>query len=123
MTYGLCETAAATREQGLLPIGLAEGCVLRNDLERGQVITYDDVEVPAGRLCDRLRSEQDEAFADERSIEALGRRTPVPPGRKIAAWCSSTCRGRVGRRSSGCLTASTDRACSTSRPSFSRSRR
>ena len=73
MTYGLCETAAATREQGLLPIGLAEGCVLRKDLERGQVITYEDVEVPAGRLCDRLRSEQDEAFADERSIEALGR--------------------------------------------------
>ena len=36
------------------------------------MLTYDDVEVPAGRLCDRLRSEQEEAFADERSVEALG---------------------------------------------------
>ena len=72
LTYGLCETAATTGEQGLLPIGVAEGCVLRNDVERGQVLTYDDVEVPAGRLCDQLRSEQEGAFADERSVEALG---------------------------------------------------
>ena len=72
LTYGLCETAATTGEQGLLPIGVAEGCVLRNDVERGQVLTYDDVEVPAGRLCDQLRSEQEEAFAGERSVEALG---------------------------------------------------
>ena len=37
------------------------------------MLTYDDVEVPAGRLCDRLRSEQGKAFTDDRSIEALGR--------------------------------------------------
>ena len=73
LTYGLCETAATTREQGLLPIGVAEGCVLRHDVGRGRVLTYEDVDVPAGRLCDRLRAEQDRAFADQRSIEALGR--------------------------------------------------
>jgi predicted homoserine dehydrogenase-like protein len=73
MTYGLCETAATTREQELLPIGLAEGCVLRNDLARDQVLTYRDVAVPPDRLCDRLRAEQDRAFAAEGPVEALGR--------------------------------------------------
>jgi len=63
MTYGLCETAAATREQRLLPIGVAEDCVLARDVDRDQVLTYDDVEVPPGRLHDELRAAQAEHFA------------------------------------------------------------
>ena len=43
---------------GLLPIGVAEGCRLRRDIPRDQVLTYADVEVPEGRLCDQLRAEQ-----------------------------------------------------------------
>jgi predicted homoserine dehydrogenase-like protein len=59
MTYGLCENHATVRSEGLLPIGLAEGCRLRRDIRRDQVIARDDVDIPSGRLCDRLREEQD----------------------------------------------------------------
>jgi predicted homoserine dehydrogenase-like protein len=62
MTYGLCENAQTVHAEGLLPIGLAEGCLLRRDVQRDQVLGYEDVEVPSGRLCDRLRREQDARF-------------------------------------------------------------
>ena len=57
-TYGLAENADVTREENLLPIGVAEGCILRHDIERDQVLTYDDVILPEGRLIDQLRAEQ-----------------------------------------------------------------
>lgn len=62
MTYGLCENADVVQAENLLPIGLAEGCRLKRSIAKDQAITYDDVEVPAGRLCDRLRAEQDAHF-------------------------------------------------------------
>ncbi len=46
----------------LLPMGLVESCTLRRDLPRDTVLTYEDVEAPEGRLCDRLRREQDRHF-------------------------------------------------------------
>lgn len=55
-SYGVCETAAATGESQFLPMGLSEGCVLKRDIECDALITYDDVEVPGGRLCDSLRA-------------------------------------------------------------------
>lgn len=58
MTYGQCENSDVARVQDLLPIGLAEGCRLRNDIPKDQVLTYADVEQPRGRLCDKLRAEQ-----------------------------------------------------------------
>jgi len=57
-TYGQCENSDVVRAQNLLPIGLAEGCRLRNDIARDQVLAYADVELPRGRLCDKLRAEQ-----------------------------------------------------------------
>lgn len=62
MTYGQCENADVVQAQRLLPIGLAEGCRLKRDLPKDHVLTYDDVELPADRLCDRLRAEQNAAF-------------------------------------------------------------
>ena len=62
MTYGLAENADIVTTENLLPIGLAEGCRLRSDIGKDGVLTYDDVELPEGRLCDRLRAEQDELF-------------------------------------------------------------
>jgi len=62
MTYGLCENARTTHELRLLPMGLAEGCRLRRDISKDDVIGYDDVELPAGRPCDELRLEQDLRF-------------------------------------------------------------
>jgi predicted homoserine dehydrogenase-like protein len=63
MSYGLAENAETTASERLLPIGLAEGCRLKRSIARDDVLTYDDVEIPEGRLADRLRAEQDAAFA------------------------------------------------------------
>ncbi|PZD72969.1 hypothetical protein C1752_02753 [Acaryochloris thomasi RCC1774] len=63
MTYGQCENAEVVQTQNLLPMGLAEGCRLKRDLSKDQVLTYDDVELPADRMCDRLRSEQNAHFS------------------------------------------------------------
>jgi len=61
--YGLADNHDAVERDGLLPIGLAEGCRLLRDISRDTVLSYDDVEVPSGRLSDRLRREQSEYFA------------------------------------------------------------
>ena len=61
-TYGLCENSEVVYQEALLPIGLAEGCRLKRDIPRDQVLTYSDVELPEGRLCDRLRVEQEAYF-------------------------------------------------------------
>jgi predicted homoserine dehydrogenase-like protein len=58
----LCETAALTHQQRLLPMGLAEGCRLKRAIPRDQVLSYDDVERPAPRLVDDLSNEQDTHF-------------------------------------------------------------
>jgi predicted homoserine dehydrogenase-like protein len=62
LTYGLCENADLTHRDNLLPIGMAEGCRLKRDIPKDQVMTYDDVEIPEGRLVDQLRAEQDIHF-------------------------------------------------------------
>ena len=58
LTYGQAENYPVSIAQRLLPMGLAEGCRLRRDVPKDQVLTYDDVDAPPGRVCDRLRSEQ-----------------------------------------------------------------
>jgi len=62
MTYGQCENSDVVRAQNLLPIGLAEGCRLKRDIPKDQVLTFDDVELPEGRLCDKLWAEQNDYF-------------------------------------------------------------
>jgi predicted homoserine dehydrogenase-like protein len=48
-------------------MGLAEGCTLTRDISRDTVLTHRDIEMPLGRVVDRLRHEQDEQFRlDER---------------------------------------------------------
>jgi predicted homoserine dehydrogenase-like protein len=60
--YGVIDNVATTTAQGLLPMGLAEGCRMVRDVPADQPITYADVELPEGRLADRLRTEQLEYF-------------------------------------------------------------
>jgi predicted homoserine dehydrogenase-like protein len=43
-------------------MGVAEGCRLRRQVGIDEVITYDDVELPTGRMVDELRAEQEELF-------------------------------------------------------------
>ncbi|MEH2399986.1 Gfo/Idh/MocA family oxidoreductase [Nostoc sp.] len=72
MTYGQCENSDIVQQQNLLPIGLAEGCRLKRDITKDQVLTYEDVELPEGRLCDQLRTEQNTYFAAEKILVAVG---------------------------------------------------
>ena len=62
LTYGLAENADVATAERLLPIGLAERCALRRDVAKDAVLTYDDVDVPGGRLIDDLRREQAATF-------------------------------------------------------------
>ena len=64
MTYGQCENSDAAREENLLPMGLAEGCILKHGILKDQVLTLDDVILPADRLCDRLWNEQAQVLAN-----------------------------------------------------------
>jgi len=70
MTYGLIENAGTFSAEDLLPMGIAEGCRLLRDLPRDRPITYADVELPGGRLCDQLRAEQADRFANGLSKKA-----------------------------------------------------
>jgi predicted homoserine dehydrogenase-like protein len=62
-TYGLAENADTAAAERLVPIGLAEGGRLLRDVRKDELLNYADLAFPAGRLCDRLRTEQDAAFA------------------------------------------------------------
>jgi predicted homoserine dehydrogenase-like protein len=58
MTYGEAVNVEEMREKRYLPEGLVEGCRLTKAIKRDEVITYDDVVLPEGRLSDVFRREQ-----------------------------------------------------------------
>ena len=49
--------------------GLVLGCKLTRDVSQDGVLTYDDVELPPGRLADQLRAEQYRHFRGETWLE------------------------------------------------------
>ena len=57
-TYGLIDNAPAARAINALPIALSDGCVIRRDVSKDEVLSFDDVERPAGGLVDELWYEQ-----------------------------------------------------------------
>jgi len=65
MTYGEAANAEEMSAGRYLPEGLVEGCRLLRDVPQDEVVTYDDVELPPGRLADRLRAEQYREFLGE----------------------------------------------------------
>jgi predicted homoserine dehydrogenase-like protein len=65
MTYGEAVNAKEMSDGRYLPEGLVEGCKLKRSVKKDAVITYDDVELPPGRLADKLRAEQYERFLGE----------------------------------------------------------
>jgi predicted homoserine dehydrogenase-like protein len=71
MTYGEVANVAEMCERRLLPEGLIEGCKLLRDVAKDEVLTYDDVELPAGRIADQLRAEQYRHFRGESWLEEL----------------------------------------------------
>jgi predicted homoserine dehydrogenase-like protein len=69
MTYGEAVNSEDMCKERYLPEGLVVGCKLTNNISKDQVITYDDVELPTGRLADRLRAEQYKFFQGETWLE------------------------------------------------------
>ena len=57
-SYGLIDNRAAARAANALPIALSENCVLLRDIDKDQVIAFEDVKMPASRLSDQLWLEQ-----------------------------------------------------------------
>lgn len=70
MSYGQCETTHVAAREGLLPMGVAEGALLRRAVACDQVLRYDDVALPPDRLIDQLRCEQAQLFAGEGAVAA-----------------------------------------------------
>ena len=54
-----------------LPEGLVEGCKLKRDIAKDAVLTYQDVELPRGRLADQLRAQQCRHFRGETWLEEI----------------------------------------------------
>ena len=69
MTYGEATNVEEMSTMRYLPEGLVEGCRLKRAIRRDEVLTYDDVELPAGRIADSLRAEQYRHFRDETWLE------------------------------------------------------
>ncbi len=65
MAYGVIENAPISAKQNLLPMGISEGCRLVRNIAKDQPITYADIELPHGRLCDELRAQQYRHFRGE----------------------------------------------------------
>jgi predicted homoserine dehydrogenase-like protein len=68
-TYGEAVNTEEMSSRRYLPEGLAEGCRLRRDIPKDGVLTYDDVELPHGRLADQLRAEQYRYFSGDTWLE------------------------------------------------------
>jgi predicted homoserine dehydrogenase-like protein len=57
--YGLIDNTATARAMAALPIALSDGCVLRRDIPKDEMVSFDDVdEPPRDRLVEELWQEQ-----------------------------------------------------------------
>jgi predicted homoserine dehydrogenase-like protein len=75
MTYGEAVNADEMSGGRYLPEGLVEGCRLLRDISKNSVLTYADVQLPEGRIADRLRAEQYRHFRGETWLEQYQLRT------------------------------------------------
>lgn len=70
-TYGEAVNTDEMRTGRYLPEGLAERCVMKRGVPQDAVLTYRDVELPAGRIADALRAEQYTHFSQDAWLEDL----------------------------------------------------
>jgi predicted homoserine dehydrogenase-like protein len=91
MTYGEAVDSEEMSRCRYLPEGLVQGCRLTRDVRRDEVMTYDDVLLPAGRVADWLRAEQYRRFRSETWLQELLdiRQTDAAPERTIAGVVAS----------------------------------
>ena len=85
-TYGEAVNTEEMSAMRYLPEGLVEGCKMKRAVAKDQVLTYDAVELPAGRLADRLRAEQYRHFGGATWLEEHLQRTQGEASNRKAAF-------------------------------------
>jgi predicted homoserine dehydrogenase-like protein len=92
-TYGEAVNVEEMSAQRYLPEGLVEGCRMTQAVAKDQVLTYADVELPDGRIADRLRAEQYVHFRGETWLQDLmkgqGRSRPHQPELRLPGRAAS----------------------------------
>lgn len=63
--YGVIDRYDVCRRDNYLPIGISLDCKLVRNVAKDQPISYADIELPKGRLCDQLRDEMISHFSDK----------------------------------------------------------
>lgn len=63
--YGMIDNADIFRKENLLPMGLSDGCLMKQDVPIDTAITYRMVELPPDRLADNLKGEQNNMFSEK----------------------------------------------------------
>lgn len=71
--YGLIELHQVAEAEGLLPLGLSEGCVLKHDILADKPLKYDDVELVKDSIIVNLRKLQDQARSEGERFEKITR--------------------------------------------------
>jgi predicted homoserine dehydrogenase-like protein len=77
-SYGLIDNSSTARATVALPIALSDGCVLRRDVAKDGVVTFEDVTVPAGRLTEALWREQNARWAQSTpELQSVAQHAPA----------------------------------------------
>jgi len=76
--YGLIDNTATARAMDALPIAFSEGCVLRRNIAKDEVISMNDVHMPGRQQTDTLWSEQCNRWPQLTRIEHAGAFHQVP---------------------------------------------
>jgi predicted homoserine dehydrogenase-like protein len=61
-TYGLIDNTNTARATSALPIALSADCVMRRDVSKDKVLSFEDVQAPASGLVNELWREQNELW-------------------------------------------------------------
>lgn len=69
--YGMTDRAESAAQARALPIGIARGAVVTHPVQKGQIITYDDVKLPENSAIITLRHLQDEWLAGKLTDDEL----------------------------------------------------
>ncbi len=84
MTYGEAVNVEEMSANRYLPEGLVEGCRLVRGIKKDEVLTYDDVVLPEGRVADHLRAEQYVHFRGETWLADYLQQSRATPARAMA---------------------------------------
>jgi predicted homoserine dehydrogenase-like protein len=79
-SYGLIDNVSGARAMSALPIGLSEGRLLRRDVAKDQVLSFDDVDAIPGGLVEKLWQEQNARWPVRMQGVQGASLQPVPAG-------------------------------------------